>query len=404
MNPEINFEALSKTLQVSERVLECLYQYVPFLDSFRFLTDVNPSHFWATIDDSLPTSVSLELHSIHASIPCLDKDFPTDTLEPYLQDFWAADIILHSATPEFKCPYSFPQFSSEDINKILPTLEKVGWSQNADNQWSIGGFSFSTDSLSFMCESFISGAKPYLVCENDDIRSAFIEMDKFIQKFAKPEKISTLSQCLKLFQFDVADKLSQISKTSLPSFELNSAILNGLSALMQASESYVQAEPICPKISALDEWIKTTAENLEEQMKLPFENRSGFIETPQLFKARSGLPIQHPFETSSLAEFLFSNSSGLIMPLPYISGKAEIQSCSSAPIHHQAFRKFVARQLMEQKYQTTTESCIDILADLSEIFVKRIAQDATATKKGSPKASNKDILNQILKKYKSDMF
>ena len=401
MEKDINFESLSETLNVQINVLELLHDLVPYRDSFQFLTNTTrQAEFWYLIDDSLPSHIGLQVHAADASFPCSDRDFPPDTITPYFQGFWAALRASSSDSPlYFHNPMAITQITSSNLGEIM---EKLGnWSKTDHGTWCVCDREFPEISLCLMCDAAIDEGRPWLFCHADDVRAAYLECDKLLNKIDKSIDTSSIHNDIRMFNIKTTDDFVKLAKgisasSTVPKFSLPPNLLDALSQLMNEACNFFNAtRKNCPIVDKLDTWTKSRAENLDKQMQIPFEQRNAFVSTPQILQARSGLPADQPFEKYSLAEFLFSNPNEDVMPFPYVSGKAEIQSESSAPFCHAAFRKFVAGQLMASGYTETTDSAIDILADVSEIIVKKIAQDAIAIQKGSS-ASTKDIMIQAL--------
>ncbi|KAK8899403.1 hypothetical protein M9Y10_001719 [Tritrichomonas musculus] len=408
MDGDFDIDSIAKNLEINQNVLDYLHERIQHPDIFQYFTNVTrQSAFWNLIDESLPTGISLELHSIEVSFPCTDRDFPPDTLTPYFQDFYSADKIQKSGEFNFSCPYAFTKFSYEQIEEILNSIN--GWKKNKSKKWTLYDSEFSKESLEMMCNSCISETKPYLFVDDDEVREAYLNCQKTINKIDKSYDTSNVCAALRSFSVKTGDDFAKlvkgmaVSKNNLPKFNLSDSVIDGLSDLMFAVRNYFESRSDLPKVQKSEKWIESRAVNLDKQMELPFEKRYAFVETSQILQARSGLLVDKPFVNYSVAELLFGNNNGDVMPLPYINGNAEIQSGSSVPFCHAAFRKFVSRQLIERGYTTTTDSVIDILADFTQIYIKKVAQDAAAIKKDSSTAATRDILFQALSNNQSDI-
>ncbi|OHT03372.1 hypothetical protein TRFO_29235 [Tritrichomonas foetus] len=410
MDREINFEALAETLNVQQSVLELLYELVPYKDSFQFLTNTTrKNEFWNLIDECLPSHISLKLHAADAIIPCDDRDFPPDTLSPVFQDFWAALNISQNSQPVyFQNQYAFTRFKPEHINELIENINGT-WTRSDDGEkWILLDHEFSINSLCLMCDSYIDNARPWIFCDVDEIRSAYLECDKILNKVDKSVDTSAIYSKMRQFGFTNNEDFAKVAKGftmsyNVSKFALQQDLMEALSSfLTEANNFFRGTNRNIPKIDMIDAWTTSRAENLVQQMEKPFEQRGAYVSTPQILQARSGQPVDQPFEKNSVAELLLSNCNEDVMPFPYTSGRAEIQSGSSVPFVHDAFRKFVARLLMNSGYTATSDSVVDILADVAQIIAKKIAQDATAIKKGST-ASARDIMIQALNTNEFDI-
>jgi hypothetical protein len=118
-------------------------------------------------------------------------------------------------------------------------------------------------------------------------------------------------------------------------------------------------------------------------MVLPLQQRSAFVLTPNVLQARAGQSPEVSFEPFSMAELLFSNSNGEAAPMPFASCVAELPASSQLPFCRSAFRRFVARQLATYGFKSASEPVLDILADVMNDEVRKIAHAAMAIKQGT---------------------
>jgi hypothetical protein len=138
-----------------------------------------------------------------------------------------------------------------------------------------------------------------------------------------------------------------------------------------------------PEIGPMNEMIRSRSEALVQQMRLPLQQRSAFVLTPQVLQARMGLNPEAPFAPLSIAELLFSNANGEPAPMPFASCQVELPATSSLPYCRAVFRKFAARILLEVGFSSTSDSVLDILADVVHEEVRRIAQTALLIQQGT---------------------
>jgi hypothetical protein len=160
-------------------------------------------------------------------------------------------------------------------------------------------------------------------------------------------------------------------------------VTEALSALVRKGKAVYDLPPEPPEIGPINDWIRTRSDALVRQMSLPLQQRSAFVLTPQVLQARMGQPVDAPFEPFSIAELLFSNSSGEVAPMPFASCRVELPFASPVAYCRAVFRRFVARQLLALGYVEASDPVLDILADVVAHELKKVAQTAATIQQGA---------------------
>lgn len=401
----LDFSAIATNLNVQPQVIERIHEIIPYQESLQSLISGNNTFdFWRQIDN-LPPSISIPLHGLDASVPCTDRDFPPDSIDPIFQDFYGQ--ISHHETSV--TPFSFTKIYPQHINEILSSIS--GWSKNDNDQWCVDETVFDMSSLCYICEASYYDSKPWLFVPDQKIRASYIEFDLIFERFENSSSNSSeIAKKLRTFAYtsseDFINDVKAVSPNTqtqkISSFESTSNICPCLNQLIVEALNVIPNIETCPEYSN-DEWIVTRSHALNEQASLPFAQRKAFVLTPQMLQARNAQLDDQPFEPCSLAELIFSSSRGDTMPLPYTNCKAELPSGSPFPFCRSVFRKFVARQLMHRGYQYANESCIDILTDFVINHVKTLATTANTIRQENKTTDAKSVFNQALNYNKIDV-
>ena len=403
-----DFTQKAATFKVYPRVLERLKEIIPFQDVYHVFTAGNkPEDFWRQVD-TLPSSVSLELHALAATTPTHDRDFPPGSLTPYFQDFWVA---RHPGV-KVSNPAAVTHLSPRALREYLDS-SKI-WNESGSG-WTCPGTSvvFSFDNLLYMCDAFASQSRPWVFCPVDEIRTSYMDFDKVLERLATLdvsgiqmklrafEYISTNAfvQDVKVFSGNVASKLADFSCPE----ELSSA----LGELMRDSEALVKQQEGDLELPPVSDWVKTRADALVSQVEMPLEQKNACVWTQQVLQARTGQNGDSVFEKESLAELLFGSQHGDVMPLPYTNCRAELPTESPLPRAKSVFRAFVARELLKNGYEKASESVLDILTDVIMCEVKRVASDAASKVSTLQKGAHRndaDIVKRALDTIGYDIF
>ena len=403
-----DFTQKASLLNVHPRVLDRLREIVPFEESFGLLTSSNkPEDFWRQID-GLPSAIALELHALAATVPVNDRDFPPDSLTPYFQDFWLA----RHPDYELTIPAAVTQIGPEVLLNYLRSSRS--W-QEKNGAWvcAASPVPFSFDNILAMCNAYISEGRPWLFCPIDEVRASYIAFEGIVERAPMTLDLSEIQAKLRVFQYkstnefvsDVQGLLGKGVASKLGQFSFPVKLMTLLGKLMKDSEGMVSGQSKMPE-GNVNDWIKTRADALVAQMNVPIEKRSITVFTPQVLQARTGQNGDCLFERESLAELLFSNPNGDVMPLPYTNCRAELPTGSPLPHAKSVFRSFVAAQLLKSGYRSATESVMDILTDVVLCEIAKVASDAAskvATLKGG-KRDDSDIMMKSLSTIGYDIY
>ncbi|WP_304649282.1 hypothetical protein, partial [uncultured Duncaniella sp.] len=131
----------------------------------------------------------------------------------------------------------------------------------------------SNESLIMMCDSFISDTKPYLFCDIDEVRDAYIDCERFLNKVDKSIDLTNCISQMKSFSIESGDKFAKLVKgvsglSNLPKFVLSKDVISGLSKLVTTAGIYFETKSNFPHIQNCEEWIISRANNLEKQMNI----------------------------------------------------------------------------------------------------------------------------------------
>jgi hypothetical protein len=375
----------------SSRVIERLREIIPYREPLALiLAATKPDEFWRWID-ALPPAYSLELHALAATTPLVDHDFPTDTFTPYWQNFWVAYQVKTTSDPGFETPAAISQVSPRIIEELLEGNDT--WTMQ-DNLWYVEGspVGFELRLLVDICNSFIHDGNPWFFCPIDEIRCAYMDYDRILERISEPRSAVVAMQTklrhfeyasLEHFLADVKSLGPTVPVSKLGEFATAPEIVRSLGELETAALQALKEDSGLPVVESIDDWTRTRADHLVAQLSLPIADRIGYSVTPQILRARTGQPAEAIFTRGSVAELLFSNSRGEIMPLPYTSCHSEIPTGSPAQYARAVLKGFVARQLMRHEYDRSTATVLDILTDVILFETRKIATTAATIKKGS---------------------
>ena len=391
-------------------VLERLHEIVPFRDTFLSLTSGNkPEDFWRQVD-TLPSPIALELHALGVAIPTSDLDFPPDSLTPYFQDFWLA---RHPGVSISNCA-AVTRVSPRALREYLDSSST--WTASGAG-WTCPGTDvvFSFETLLHMCDAFATQGRPWIFCPVDEIRGSYMDFDKIIERLPTLD-LSAIQAKLRAFEYKSTAEFVQDMKvfsgnvaSKLADFVCPPDLSLALSQLMHDSEALVRKQDSALEIAPVSDWVKSRADALVNQTEIPIERRNSGVWTQQVLQARTGQNGESVFERESLAELLFSNPQGDVMPLPYTNCRAELPAESPLPRAKAVFRAFVAKELMKNGYEKANESVLDILTDVIMGEVKRVATDAASKVSMLQKGTRRndadvDIVKRALNAIGYDIF
>jgi hypothetical protein len=359
-------ESLTEPLTISAAVLERLREHIPFKESQALFTAITkPEDFWRLVD-TLPSDISLDLHSVAALIPCSDRDFPSDSLTPFYQDLWIANQVAAETDLDLHSPVAISKFPLSRLSDLL--TETKGWTFR-DGKWfcSASKVGFDIHLLGHMCDAFYFNGKPWLFCPIDEIRVGYIEFDRVFERLDQIRcDYSPIQSKLLSLSYNSTDAfikdLKQFSPhlPPLSDFKIPAALCNYLSFILQSSATIMQQNVFTPEVDEIDEWKLSRASALAAQVSLPLDKRASYSLTPQILQARTGQPVDVVFQRNSIAELLFSSAAGEVMPLPFTSCRSQLPAESLMPFAKSTIRIFVARQLAMAGYNMATEAVLDI--------------------------------------------
>ncbi|KAK8863579.1 hypothetical protein M9Y10_011265 [Tritrichomonas musculus] len=446
MDNEMSFSEIAEKLNVKEPVIDYLSTILPFKDSFDFIISTNNNELFWNLIDLLPRHYAMHLHSIDIEIPTTSKDFPRDFISPTIQSFWASNIISQGKSPTIINSRSISRIYSSGLRNLLK--QGACWSLEEDSQrvnWEKdANINFDIDLLCNICNSYMSNGLPWLFLEISELRSAYNQVYQFLSTINDRHlfyKVRKIEDKLKNLAYSSSEEIKQELGEMLPDeiaeFNVPSELINDIRTLMYISRDSIMKQaidpigqsnrnsdtnennasdsdmniqtkglgPCPPSMPPIDEWTRTRTEALVNQMTLPLQQRNSFQMTPSIFSARMGQSFSNgdnkndsPFEPLSLSELLFSDASGNVAPMPYISCKVELPSQSYTAFCKSSLKRFVARKMLKNGYESTSDTCLEILVDMLSNELKKIAQNAREISKCSK--DNKDdaeIINDSLK-------
>jgi hypothetical protein len=254
-----------------------------------------------------------------------------------------------------------------------------------------------------MCDAFLFGGRPWVFCPIAQIRSMYLDFAKVVDQLDVRYDYTEILSKMRLFAYDSTQSfvnaikrwastgvLSQIADVRL---SIDTA---PIASLLQTVVAVMHQNTFTPSPLFNDEWTMTRASSLVSQLSLPLEKRLSYSLTPQILQARTGQSTDAVFQRGSIAELLFSNSAGDVMPLPFASCRAELPAQGNVQFAHAAVRRFVAGQLMRGKFKRASESSLDVLTDVALFEIKAIAEAAAVIRKGS-KVNAKAVMMQALR-------
>jgi hypothetical protein len=308
-----------------------------------------------------------------------------------------ADLDWHN-------PLAISKFPLPRLEHLLK--ETKGWTFR-DGKWFCQGSNvgFDVRLLGHMCDAFYFGGKPWLFCPIDEIRVSYIEFDRVFERLdqircdyseIQSKLLSLLYDSTESFVKDLNQFAPHTALGQLSDFKIPVTICNFLSFILRSSAAIMRQNVFSPDVNEIDEWTMSRATALAGQMGLPLDKRASYALTPQILQARAGQPLDVVFQRNSVAELLFSNSRGDVMPLPFASCRTELPAESLTAFAKAMIRVFVARQLAKAGYEKATEAVLDILTDVVVFEIRSIAAAAATIQKGSD-ATGKVVMVQALR-------
>ena len=415
MASEVDFSSISQRLGVKEEVISQLADSLPYEDSFQFITSAeNADHFWDLVD-LLPRNVSMPLHSVEAEIAVTNRDFPESFVSPIFQSFYISNCVSQGTEPTTVNSRAVSQvfvgqmkdLLSDNKNWSFDENESVAyWKKNKDN-------GFSLENLCNMCNSFVSEGLPWLFFNDSQLRAAYNQLYIFLFSVDKKYiyRVKMIKNKLMNMQYfstdqikkenkDISEKFQifqdgETSQEHLIKFNVDSELMKEINDLFHRALELIQNTQIPPEIPPIDEWTRTRSEALVNQMLLPLQNRSAFSLTPQIFQARIGMNSDNAFEPLSLSELLFSDPNGDAATMPFYNCHAELPSQSYMPYCKSVLRRFIARRLLKNGFESSSEPCLDIISDVLSNELKKIAQLTGRISRGAD-VNDVDVLYRAL--------
>lgn len=379
-----DFSALANKFGVKEEVIESLYSYVNYPESFEFIiSSTDNKDFWEKID-KLPVTISMHLHSIQIELPNMDKDFTPDCLSPELQKFWAANCINTKTTPLSSNCVAFSRIYPDDLDILFKRLHQ--W-RREDDDYVHGDFRLSIRNFIYMCDAYSIDGYPWLFCDIDIIRKSYIEMYEMAQKIPSYYDHIATGINEKIIQFQYENKevfvkdiaLSEIDCSKMINFHIPSSVLDSISRILEESYELIKTSQKYPPIGPLDDWTISRTEGLVRQIGLPLHQRSAFDLTPQIFLARIGEDDEsYPYEPNSITELLLSNAERQTMALPYSHCFSELPKNTMLPYVRSCLRRFIAKQLIQNGFSGASNTSLDVLTDVIHNDIKCIGRSAAA--------------------------
>ncbi|OHS94610.1 hypothetical protein TRFO_10983 [Tritrichomonas foetus] len=400
MDGENDFSLIAQRLDVKEEVIEYLSSILPFKDSFDLIVSaLNTDHFWALVD-SIPRHYAMKCHAKEIEIPTTSKDFPNDFVSPSIQNFWAANCVMQGKPPT--------TINSRAISRIHPNQLRTlldpesGWEADSDSQrisWQ--EMNFDINQMCDVCNSYISNGLPWLFLEIHELRIAYSQVYKLLYdvdpKFIYKKR--QIENKLKNIMFSSSEQLKNelggFLNYEVQEFSIPPDFCEQLNSLLINASEIIREETLPPTLPPIDEWTRTRTEALVNQMSLPLQQRSAFSLTPQIFQARMGQISENPFEPNSLTELLFSTPNGEVATMPFSNCKTELPVQSHIPYCKSVLRRFIARRLIKNGFEVSSEPCVEILSDVLTNELKTIAQHAGRIARGV-NVDDSDVLMRAL--------
>lgn len=378
---EVDFSSIATKFEVQEAVIQRLHELIPFQDSFDFtIAAEDEVDFWGRIDN-LPVTITMELHSLQVGIPNTDKDFPQDSLSPYLQNFWAANCLNNNIVPTTNNSVAFSRIYSDDLVTLFDPF--LNW-KLVDDLYIYENYKFSVKNLIYMCDAYSANGFPWLFCDIDFLRTAYMQMHALSQTI--PSKYSYLAEEIgtKITQLQYPSKESfskdiiqcEMNTDDIDEFEVPEEMLSDISTILGKSNELIKLTQKVPPIGPIDDWTLSRTAALVGQMGLPLQQRSAFVLTPQILQARIGHDVESPYEPNSITELLFSNAQGQTMPMPYAHTTSELPNGSNLPFIRSVLKRYVSKQLISLGYASSSDVALDILTDTIHYEIKCIGQHA----------------------------
>jgi hypothetical protein len=331
----------------------------------------------------------MKLHETQLKFDSGSRDFPSESLSPILQSFWAVNqdrLEIHASRPTSVHYPAITQITPDHISEFLSA--SPGWSLLRDGRWSFDNFPFSTDSLVHICNTYLSDGRPWFFCEIDALRFTYTKLASEIsllnERFAYVR--SRIERKLRKFEYyntiQIMDDLKGSEITEIPVFEIPSALSHALGVLLERTKSIFRMRSAPFEIGPINEWIESRSEALVAQMRMPFGQRSAFTWTTSILQARLG-QTEEPLEPFSIAELLFSDSNGEIAPMPFASCAVELPDGSQDAFVRGSLKTFVARQLLGAGYVSASDPVLDVLSDVMENEVRKLARTAATVRQGT---------------------
>jgi len=384
-----HLSTISALFGIKESGLRVLQNRVPFRDTFEYIINSSDSHvFWRNID-SLPPSISMDIHRIDLEIENDDKAFNEGSFHPVLFDFFEAKCISSGSEPLGANSAAISLVSLSFIISFLS--DKDGWSSN-DNlkSWTCSNETFHVEILKSMCDSYIIDGKPWFMCPISQLREAYLVMDSFLESL-DPRCAPVLNgiwKKMRSFSYTTRDQFINDMMgiapdlNRIPNFLLDHPSIQLLSMLMINAKDSIKSSPLPAYRSPVSELTMLRTESLITQMSLPLPQRTAFSLTPQMISARNGtLSDDNPYEVGSVAELLFCDSYGDPIPLPHMTSRIEIPTSTVSQFCKSIFKRFIANGLIEKGFQEAPEPALDILVDTFNELLKTLVHTSIPLKK-----------------------
>lgn len=386
---------------VPKSIIVFLKKSIAFEDSFKWILSAeNKTDFWFRVNN-LPSSISFEAHKICAHIQLSESEFPQAALNPLIEQFWYAHQQTIGVIPFTPKERMINVTTPQMIHEILSKDEN--WKLN-ENSWIYSDtFVFDLVPLLLACDAYYQNSRPWLFLQYPQLRELYILIDNFLLQ-SDPRLSLVVTQLysqLRDLKVGSTESLKEIIEKypefefELPEISLDSDLLESLRNLFKETKKILSSANLAPEIDHPSPWECVIGDALANQMTLSIGDRASFIMTPSGLAARLGSDQKDAFDEYSLADMMFTCGNQEALPLAYLNTAAEIPTATPFRYIAQSTEAFVAEILSEEGYVSAQEPCVQILAEVAQAEMKKIA-DFVRSRISRTKESPADCIKSVL--------
>ena len=454
-----DLDSLSRQLKIKKNVLVRLKEISgPKFSNFSNIK--SQELFWDAVDDNLSFSESNELHKMELEFATSSNSFDSSFLNASFQDLFLYNCKLNERVPSI---IDFPQkqeenesgkkedaeeggedekeedeepitISEDDITEYLENSKQ--WTSN-DEKWICNKQEFTVENLLKMCIAFIKGGHTWEYCAV--LSQTYNEALEFMEARDEGEDFSNVLKKMTEVKYitnadlknDVEKVTGKKSGISLSQLRVPRALTDSLRKLMQEmkkrnseniqnqeeeeeEEEEEKKENVEPEkkeeepkaeveLKEPSHWYEDRLQTLLDIAAAPIPEKKQFELTPSIINSRVGA-ISPSFEQGSIAEMLFMSDTGCAATMPYNSTVAEIPSMPKPTFVQDATRKFVAQNLIEHNYNSTSITAIEVLTDIIVRELKEISLDSAKYNHSKKKPlTPKESVKKALRDHKYDI-